>query len=179
MATTRPAAVVISASEMPPASTAGSATPANDGHGPGRGIGNAYGVGAGHGGRATLRSTALTVQEMAVSDLLARSNGELPASEALRQLQALPIAALFFAALTIGAQTMHVVYGLPDAWSGRSAFTVGELGFGTGLNIVTLLDLWRRTLEAVASDDHGAEADEYQQAAFPRLRDPDVLPGRG
>ena len=25
------------------------------------------------------------------------------------------IASLFFAALTIGAQTMHVVYGLPDA----------------------------------------------------------------
>lgn len=35
--------------------------------------------------------------------------------------------------------------GLPEAWSGRSAFTVGELGFGTGLNIVALLDLWRRT----------------------------------
>jgi len=34
-------------------------------------------------------STALTVQEMAVSDLLARSNGELPAGEVLRQLQAL------------------------------------------------------------------------------------------
>ena len=35
--------------------------------------------------------------------------------------------------------------GLPDAWRGRAAFTVGELGFGTGLNIVALLDLWRRT----------------------------------
>lgn len=35
--------------------------------------------------------------------------------------------------------------GLPDAWSGRSRFTVGELGFGTGLNILALLDLWRRT----------------------------------
>jgi len=39
--------------------------------------------------------------------------------------------------------------GLPEAWSGawagRSAFTVAELGFGTGLNIVALLDLWRRT----------------------------------
>lgn len=34
--------------------------------------------------------------------------------------------------------------GLPDAWAGRSVFTVGELGFGTGLNIVALLDLWRR-----------------------------------
>ena len=34
--------------------------------------------------------------------------------------------------------------GLPDAWAGRRRFTVGELGFGTGLNILALLDLWRR-----------------------------------
>lgn len=34
--------------------------------------------------------------------------------------------------------------GLPRAWAGRRRFTVAELGFGTGLNIVALLDLWRR-----------------------------------
>ncbi|WP_296169741.1 FAD-dependent 5-carboxymethylaminomethyl-2-thiouridine(34) oxidoreductase MnmC [uncultured Brevundimonas sp.] len=34
--------------------------------------------------------------------------------------------------------------GLPEAWAGRRHFTVAELGFGTGLNIVALLDLWRR-----------------------------------
>jgi tRNA 5-methylaminomethyl-2-thiouridine biosynthesis bifunctional protein len=33
---------------------------------------------------------------------------------------------------------------LPNAWRGRDRFTVGELGFGTGLNIAALLDLWRR-----------------------------------
>jgi tRNA 5-methylaminomethyl-2-thiouridine biosynthesis bifunctional protein len=33
--------------------------------------------------------------------------------------------------------------GLPDAWAGRRHFTVAELGFGTGLNILALLDLWR------------------------------------
>jgi tRNA 5-methylaminomethyl-2-thiouridine biosynthesis bifunctional protein len=33
---------------------------------------------------------------------------------------------------------------LPGAWRGRDHFTVGELGFGTGLNIAALLDLWRR-----------------------------------
>ncbi|WP_333587069.1 tRNA (5-methylaminomethyl-2-thiouridine)(34)-methyltransferase MnmD [Phenylobacterium sp.] len=33
---------------------------------------------------------------------------------------------------------------LPDAWAGRRQFVVGELGFGTGLNIIALLDLWRR-----------------------------------
>lgn len=35
--------------------------------------------------------------------------------------------------------------GLPDAWAGRRRFTVGELGFGTGLNIAALLDLWSTT----------------------------------
>jgi tRNA 5-methylaminomethyl-2-thiouridine biosynthesis bifunctional protein len=35
--------------------------------------------------------------------------------------------------------------GLPDAWAARTRFTVAELGFGTGLNIAALLDLWRRT----------------------------------
>jgi tRNA 5-methylaminomethyl-2-thiouridine biosynthesis bifunctional protein len=35
--------------------------------------------------------------------------------------------------------------GLPDAWAGRQHFTVAELGFGTGLNIAALLDLWART----------------------------------
>lgn len=34
--------------------------------------------------------------------------------------------------------------GLPEAWAGRRRFVVGELGFGTGLNIAALLHLWRR-----------------------------------
>ena len=34
--------------------------------------------------------------------------------------------------------------GLPEAWRGRGRFVVGELGFGTGLNILALLQLWRR-----------------------------------
>ena len=33
--------------------------------------------------------------------------------------------------------------GLPDAWAGRGRFTVAELGFGTGLNMLALLQLWR------------------------------------
>ena len=40
--------------------------------------------------------------------------------------------------------------GLPEAWAGRADFTVAELGFGTGLNIVALLDLWRRARPANA-----------------------------
>ena len=34
--------------------------------------------------------------------------------------------------------------GLPEAWTDRDRFVVGELGFGTGLNILALIDLWRR-----------------------------------
>ncbi len=33
--------------------------------------------------------------------------------------------------------------GLPERWAGRRRFQVAELGFGTGLNIAALLDLWR------------------------------------
>ena len=33
--------------------------------------------------------------------------------------------------------------GLPEAWRGRDRFTVAELGFGTGLNVLALLQLWR------------------------------------
>jgi len=35
--------------------------------------------------------------------------------------------------------------GLPERWAGRGRFVVGELGFGTGLNVLALLDLWRNT----------------------------------
>lgn len=35
--------------------------------------------------------------------------------------------------------------GLPDAWAGRRRFVVGELGFGTGLNVAALLQLWQAT----------------------------------
>lgn len=33
--------------------------------------------------------------------------------------------------------------GMPDVWAGRTQFTVGELGFGTGLNIIALIEMWR------------------------------------
>jgi tRNA 5-methylaminomethyl-2-thiouridine biosynthesis bifunctional protein len=84
--------------------------------------------------------------------------------------------------------------GLPDAWIGRSRFTVAELGFGTGLNILALLDLWHRqrpkdarlnifTIEGFPlSRDEAARA----LAAWPELTDiaetllarwPDRTPG--
>lgn len=40
--------------------------------------------------------------------------------------------------------------GLPEGFSARDHFVVGELGFGTGLNIAALLDLWRREAPAEA-----------------------------
>jgi tRNA 5-methylaminomethyl-2-thiouridine biosynthesis bifunctional protein len=45
-------------------------------------------------------------------------------------------------------ETRHVFFkgcGLPEAWSGRQRFCVAELGFGTGLNIAALLELWSQT----------------------------------
>lgn len=33
--------------------------------------------------------------------------------------------------------------GLPEGWAERENFTVGELGFGTGLNLLALWELWR------------------------------------
>ncbi|HEY3813412.1 MAG TPA: tRNA (5-methylaminomethyl-2-thiouridine)(34)-methyltransferase MnmD [Caulobacteraceae bacterium] len=55
--------------------------------------------------------------------------------------------------------------GLPEAWRGRRRFTVGELGFGTGLNIAALLELWRRTR------DEGATLHIFSVEAFPMARD--------
>jgi tRNA 5-methylaminomethyl-2-thiouridine biosynthesis bifunctional protein len=51
--------------------------------------------------------------------------------------------------------------GLPDAWAGRSRFVVGELGFGAGLNILALLDLWRRARPV------GAHLHVFSVEAFP------------
>src|SRR5579864_5288826 len=67
--------------------------------------------------------------------------------------------------------------GLPDRWAGRRRFTVGELGFGTGLNIAALLDLWRRTRPAgahlsifsVEAEPLGAEAAARALSLWPEL----------
>lgn len=55
--------------------------------------------------------------------------------------------------------------GLPDAWAGRSRFTVGELGFGTGLNIVALLELWR------AARPPGGRLQIFSVEGFPIARE--------
>ena len=69
--------------------------------------------------------------------------------------------------------------GLPEAWAERRRFTVGELGFGTGLNILALIDLWRRTRPAgghlhvfsVEGFPIGREDAARALAAWPELAD--------
>ena len=55
--------------------------------------------------------------------------------------------------------------GLPDAWKDRIGFTVAELGFGTGLNILALVELWGRTREP------GARLGIFSVEAYPMSRD--------
>jgi tRNA 5-methylaminomethyl-2-thiouridine biosynthesis bifunctional protein len=60
--------------------------------------------------------------------------------------------------------------GLPGAWAGRRRFVVGELGFGTGLNVLALLELWRRArpadsqLHVYTIEAHPITADEAARA---------------
>jgi tRNA 5-methylaminomethyl-2-thiouridine biosynthesis bifunctional protein len=64
-----------------------------------------------------------------------------------------------------GLEESRAVYlhgcGLPQAWAGRQRFAVAELGFGTGLNILALLDLWRATRPA------GGRLQVFSVEAFP------------
>jgi tRNA 5-methylaminomethyl-2-thiouridine biosynthesis bifunctional protein len=60
--------------------------------------------------------------------------------------------------------------GLPEAWAGRSRFVVGELGFGTGLNVLALIDLWSRsrppgaTLHIFSVEAHPIAAEDARRA---------------
>jgi tRNA 5-methylaminomethyl-2-thiouridine biosynthesis bifunctional protein len=55
--------------------------------------------------------------------------------------------------------------GLPEAWAGRRQFTVGELGFGTGLNLLALWELWRRNRP---SPDARLNVMSFEAALIPR-----------
>ena len=54
---------------------------------------------------------------------------------------------------------------MPEVWAGRDHFTVGELGFGTGLNIIALIDLWRQN----RSED--AQLHVFSVEGYPLTRD--------
>ena len=67
--------------------------------------------------------------------------------------------------------------GLPERFAGRRDFVVGELGFGSGLNIAALLELWRRwkpeggRLRVFSIEAHPLERDEAARilAHWPEL----------
>ena len=69
--------------------------------------------------------------------------------------------------------------GLPEAWRGRRRFTVGELGFGTGLNVAALIDLWLRTrppggqLHVFSLEAHPIAAEDAARAL---VRWPELAP---
>jgi tRNA 5-methylaminomethyl-2-thiouridine biosynthesis bifunctional protein len=86
-----------------------------------------------------------------MSDPAAPSPASPPASPLVWRDDGLPQSALYgdvyFSSADGLAETRAVFLAgcdLPAAWRGRDRFVVGELGFGTGLNIAALLDLWRR-----------------------------------
>lgn len=77
------------------------------------------------------------------------------------------------------AETKHVFIDgndLERRFAGASRFTIGELGFGTGLNFLVAADVWRRTAPAGASlnflsfEKHPLGSDDLARAhrAWPR-----------
>lgn len=55
---------------------------------------------------------------------------------------------IYFSAEDGLAESRHVFLGgngLPAAWQGRDFFSIGETGFGAGLNFLATWDKWRRT----------------------------------
>jgi tRNA 5-methylaminomethyl-2-thiouridine biosynthesis bifunctional protein len=69
--------------------------------------------------------------------------------------------------------------GLPERWRDRPRFTVAELGFGTGLNLLAVWDLWRRTrpdggvlhVVSVEAAPLPVDAAARVHAGFPALAD--------
>ncbi|MGB3625328.1 MAG: tRNA (5-methylaminomethyl-2-thiouridine)(34)-methyltransferase MnmD [Henriciella sp.] len=69
--------------------------------------------------------------------------------------------------------------GLPQRWEGRDRFTIGELGFGTGLNFLAVWQTWRQTrqpgqwLHFVSFEGYPLDAEDAAKAlsAWPALAD--------
>lgn len=58
---------------------------------------------------------------------------------------------VYFSAENGLAETRHVFLAgndLPRAWAGKTDFVIGETGFGTGLNFLAALQLFRQTRQA-------------------------------
>ncbi|MEQ9315292.1 MAG: tRNA (5-methylaminomethyl-2-thiouridine)(34)-methyltransferase MnmD, partial [Henriciella sp.] len=69
--------------------------------------------------------------------------------------------------------------GLPERWQGRERFTIGELGFGTGLNFLAVWQAWREArhpgqwLHFVSFEGYPLDAEDAAKAlsAWPELAD--------
>jgi tRNA U34 5-methylaminomethyl-2-thiouridine-forming methyltransferase MnmC len=78
------------------------------------------------------------------------------------------------------AECRHVFLAgndLPQRWSGRDRFVIGELGFGTGLNLLETWALWRRNarrpmLDFVTFEKYPLSAADMRRAhaRWPELR---------
>lgn len=71
-----------------------------------------------------------------------------------RSLKARGVGDVYYSAADGLAETRAVFLGgcdLPQRWAETWRFVVAELGFGSGLNLLALWDLWRRTRPAGAS----------------------------
>ena len=96
------------------------------------------------------------------------------------------------------AESRHVFLDgcdLPQSWQGKNLFTIGETGFGTGLNFLAAWDLWRQTspgddawLDFVSVELYPLNRDDLARAlaCWPMLGDladqllaawPDLAPG--
>jgi len=80
------------------------------------------------------------------------------------------------------AESRHVFLkgiGAPEVWKSQPRFTIGELGFGTGLNFLTAWQMWRDTAPAAARLHYiGVEGYPLTQedqrralAAFPEIQE--------
>src|SRR5580658_6422353 len=69
--------------------------------------------------------------------------------------------------------------GLPQRWANRRRFTVAELGFGTGLNVLALLEMWRAhrppgsrlSIFSVEAEPLSADEAERALSGWPELVD--------
>ncbi len=73
--------------------------------------------------------------------------------------------------------------GLPDGWAGKMLYTIGELGFGSGLNFLTTWQMWEQAspricaktarLHFISIEKHPFSAAQLEQAlnAWPELSD--------
>lgn len=83
---------------------------------------------------------------------------------------------VYFSAKDGAAETEHVFLNgnnLPAAWQGQRHFTIGETGFGTGLNFLLAWDLFERTaepgafLDFVSVEKYPLSAEEIRKALTP------------